>query len=828
MVVLRLRRRADRVHTLPHAGGRVVTGVPHDPSLVRRTLEVEEEVDRLHADVELELVGGGAGRVDLAIGGRIDGQQVVAELGRRHLTRDGPAPQIAPHVRHRHVYGGPAVHAVAQRGARQRRGVGGDDRGVDHVGARLVLGVDQLRDVREPDGRWREAREALGQEAGVDVGIVGREVVDVAVVVVQGQPLDLDDRPDLRLVERVQPRQEQRVGDQVTGGVPMRDVQVGAHLPGGAHPHLAVGVHPPVAPAAAVSAELARVVAVADVVAGSLEVLADDGCVVEVHGKDVRVALAHPVAAVEGAVQDVQPVSLLVRDHRRVGGVHAASALRVEVDRGAVEEGVAVAVDVDVRERLEVGRRVRRDDRHDPLAEPVDLQVGVRLGCDQRVPRRVHQERGGGVRLKGDRQAVLRSPVVEDLVVGTDVLDGDVERGVDAGEREVAVHVGLDRPHRAGHLDARQRLLGGRVRGAVGLHAGRCQGRHGPGHVQVVHEPLHAQQLAVEGIDPGAPDLGLDRPQVPGDLQLPGQARAVLLAALHHEQHQLGRRDPVGSRPQAIVEEAARGQLGGSLAHRRRVLDALQARGRAGLHAEQGSCLVQEHVDEATHQRQARDLLAEAQGPLVGAARSREGQVQRALLHQARAADAVQTLGQLQEGARQREALGLVRGREARIRPAPEQHLGPAAVGPGGDPPGGSVLGPPAGEARAEVGGGAGVLRGGAGQWLGVGAGAGGEARVGDWAQSVGLGREGGESGQDRGQEGLHRWGRGRRRGSHRLPILPAAPTPRAAGSLRPTGRGPCSPGQRPRRLPPAGAGPGVRPPGRWRRAARWGSRARR
>ena len=127
--------------------------------------------------------------------------------------------------------------------------------------------VRDLAQAHEVEDGQIEAREPLRTETVVDVRVVGRAVVDVAVVVVQRQPLRLDDRADLRLVESVHPAHEQRVGDHVAHRVAVSHVQVAANLPRRAHPDFAVGVHAAVATRVRVATELASVRSRADVAA---------------------------------------------------------------------------------------------------------------------------------------------------------------------------------------------------------------------------------------------------------------------------------------------------------------------------------------------------------------------------------------------------------------------------------------------------------------------------------------------------------------------------------------------------------------------------------
>ena len=107
-------------------------------------------------------------------------------------------------------------------------------------------------------------------------------------------------------------------------------------------------MNPTVTARIAIATKLPGVTAVTNVVAGSHEVLTDDRFIERVHRPDVGVALTHPVGTVPRVVEHVEPVAELVRYDGGISGVHTAAALGVVVDGDAVEEGVAVRVQVRV------------------------------------------------------------------------------------------------------------------------------------------------------------------------------------------------------------------------------------------------------------------------------------------------------------------------------------------------------------------------------------------------------------------------------------------------------------------------------------------------
>ena len=587
------------------------------PAVRAGGFEVLEERARQHADVEGERGRGRAARKDDRVAAAVRGRDVVVDARSADLAGDRAVEDVAAAVRHVDRAEGGAVAAIAQRDRGERRRQLRHDGGGDVVRAGLVGRVGQVGHVRDRDRRQGEAREALVAEAEVDVVEVRRAVVDVAVVVVEREPLRLDDRVDRGLVVGAHPAQEDVVGDQVAGRVAVGGVQSCADLPGSAHPDFAVGVHLAVAAAVVVAAVLARVEARAHVAARAAEVEPHDRIVEGVHRPDVGVALAHAVVAVARAVQVVEPVAVLVRDDRREGGVRAAAAGRVEVERDAVVVGVAGLRQVDVGRRHEIGRRVARVDRAHPVAQVVDRDEGVRLRRDGVDRGRVERDAVRGIRRNRLDQRILGAGAVEHVVVRADVGEGAGERRVHARVVEEAVRVRVDRAGRALHARVlqRQRRLG--VRGRVGREARRRHAADRAVHVELVHAARATQDRAVERVDPvGESDRDAGA-VLAAHVDLPGQSALALLArhALVDHELRLGaarRLDGLVLRELQSRELRCRGR-----GQARSDREAVQTRQRRRLQREQPALRVEEHVDRAVDDGHARDRLVQAHRELV-------------------------------------------------------------------------------------------------------------------------------------------------------------------------------------------------------------------
>ena len=645
------------------------------PTVVPRRLEVVEEQDVQGPDIEVVEVRRGPDRRGGRVARAVVGTNVVVHRSGAGVDREGAGPAAPRGGRHEARDPGAAVDPVHQFHARDRRVLQGGDRRVDHEGP-CVRRVRQLCHAGDADQRQVIAREALVPEALVDIRVVGRAVVDVPVVVIQGQPLGLDDRVDLGLVEGAHPGQEERIRGQGAGTGPQGRLEPCADLPGCTHPDLSIGVHLTVAAPVPVPAVLACVEAGADVTAASAEVLADDRFVVEVHGPDVRVALTHAVRAVAGRVEHVEPVPVLVHDHGAVGGVHAAAAGLEHVDRHPVEECVAGVVEVRVADRLEVGGGVRRVDRDDPVPALHDADVTVGLGGHQGLGGGVHQHHVAltGLRLRG--QAVVAPGIVTHVVVGADVVDRDVERPARAREVEAAVLVGEDRARAAGDPQVAQVLGRLGVRARVGQHSGGRVRLDRTAHVEVLDQVLVTDQLAVHVVDPEAPGFGDLVGTLGVHVHLPGEHRHAALVLGHGQEDELRLPGVARLLGRGALGEEAQGDATGRVRVEQGVGGRATPRGHGrGLHGQQVARVREQDVQVGVHHGHPLDLLSELHVPLVGAPDLAQGQEGHLRAAECLGHDAVHALGGSRELPRHQDPVLVGQRHEVRRRRASVEHV---------------------------------------------------------------------------------------------------------------------------------------------------------
>ncbi len=191
---------------------------------------------------------------------RVGRDDVVVDLSRSDDGWDGLPVTTVALVEERQGRETRAVRTPEHRGGGDRRPIEMfEDRSLDPIGTHFRLRVRDDRDELDRHRMELETREALIAETTVDLREVRRSVVDVAVVVVEDDPLGLDDRADLGLVVGAHPREEERVRRQVAHRVAERSVQARADLPRGSHPRFTVGVDFAVAGRRRIAAEESRV-----------------------------------------------------------------------------------------------------------------------------------------------------------------------------------------------------------------------------------------------------------------------------------------------------------------------------------------------------------------------------------------------------------------------------------------------------------------------------------------------------------------------------------------------------------------------------------------
>ena len=277
-------------------------------------------------------------------------------------------------------------------------------------------------------------------EALLDVRRVRRAVGEIAVVVVEGHEVDGDLRGDLGAGVQ-QDAVDHQGGDHAAVVGDARGDHRLAGVPDRAGQHASAAVD------RGAAGVLHGVVGAAksDRAVG-LESESKRGIVGDRHRDAVGHAFAVGPLAASGDVDQV--VAVLVVDHRRVGGVGAAAARGVEVDRAAVVVGVAAVADVHVdREgRLVVHHRVRGVLGQREVAHEVRVQVGVDLGpLEFAGVGGVVEDRGGAAGAGGHAGGRVGPGLVVDVEPAAADLRGD-RGGAGGGHRhhEVAVGVGVD------------------------------------------------------------------------------------------------------------------------------------------------------------------------------------------------------------------------------------------------------------------------------------------------------------------------------------------------------------------------------------------------
>ena len=153
------------------------------------------------------------------------------------------------------------------------------------------------------------------------------------------------------------------------------------------------------------------------------------------------------------------------------------------------------------------------------------MDIGVRLIGDQGVGARIHQNVVRSPR--GDRggNTVLRAIDVVDLIEQADVLDRDVGRAVQAGDREVAVRIGVNRAARVIHLHVRDRQDRLRVRRGIRQGSRCCSRGDGAFDIEVMHQVFCVEDVARLRIDPYPVSTRVEARRIPGQLELPSEHR---------------------------------------------------------------------------------------------------------------------------------------------------------------------------------------------------------------------------------------------------------------------------------------------------------------
>jgi len=386
----------------------------------------------------------------------------------------------------------------------RRNGVGGEDIGL----LRIDLGGPSGRELEV--NRVHDACRAVhvvGAEGGADFLGVRRTVVDVGVIVVQGEEVDGDLRRDQRAAVH---------GDAVDG-------QGGEDAP----VDLRIGGQQlvPQAPDAA-REQVAAVVGFAG--AGILEVVirvseAGGAATREADGHGRLIGYQHHDAVGHALAVLVLPaaahlddvVSIFMVDHSREGRVRIADSTRLaEVDGSAAVPGVARAVairavDADREVRLSVDGGVCGMIKEDIVSHGVGLDVAVDL-CPHKlvgVGLVVHEVGRAG---RGDveGQGLLRSGNVVNVEVlaGHRGLHGD-GRAAGIGDGEVAVRVGVDARGSDGGpgIGHRGRCLGA---AEVGSEAFSGHAADVAGHVGEDDEVFEIEHFIVGRVHDKPPSFG--------------------------------------------------------------------------------------------------------------------------------------------------------------------------------------------------------------------------------------------------------------------------------------------------------------------------------
>ena len=326
-------------------------------------------------------------------------------------------------------------------------------------------------------GEDRRAGHAVRREAGADIVVVGRTVVDVPVIVVERQQIDGDLRVDGGpLVQR--DRAQHQVVDQIDVGGGVAHGQRLPDAPDRSGDQLPAGVDLASA-ARAPRRELAGVVGVAQG-GGALVQEEPVRQAVLARLKDRhRVGHALAVLALAAAAGADDVVAVLMVGHAGERRVGVGARAEAEVDRCAVVKSVARAgrlvgaaeVDVDREIRLRrndrVGGKILEQERANLVGVHVAVDLGEHLGIG--VHRVVNE---AGRRGRGDRAGQRLEPAgqIDDVEELTAHQRRDVQRSRDAVDQRVgSVDVG-ERDFRARTVNLGEREGGRHFLGAFHGH----------------------------------------------------------------------------------------------------------------------------------------------------------------------------------------------------------------------------------------------------------------------------------------------------------------------------------------------------------------------
>jgi hypothetical protein len=202
-----------------------------------------------------------------------------------------------------------------------------------------------------------------------------------------------------------------------------------------------------------------------------------------------------------------------------------------------------------------------------------------------------------------------------------------------------------------------------------------------------VHALLDAGYGAAARIDAHGEGLG-DRERLERvDLDLVGEhprANAVAIDGIDHETRLArGAAREALRAGEGLLRERHRAPRRDDRRHR----DLARARHAGRVDGQQPSVAVEEHREEAAHDRNSGDLLRELHRPLVARARDSERQEHRRAVDQGRGLDAEQELGVLRRAVRERDEVGVAPRRERRRGAAAVEEARPRTAVVGDDLP---------------------------------------------------------------------------------------------------------------------------------------------